>query len=456
MEHRYLLFGDNLHESKEVMEKVERHFCDAWKPPLHVSLTGCPALPIYTIEYGGVSIMVECRGDYGNWHDLPKKVLEYISLFDKPDVVLYDLQRKKIVAAAEFTETVSVGNSQWQRSGRVVAAAILGIPFLAVYPCVAEDRSQDTLREPTALLTEFFFKLSLEDLHNPTLLFLRDDPYLSSLNSERAKSRLPLVERPWGDDLIGRWFGLRLILSVDESARPRLLETEREIHNWMFRSLYEPVQDNMNRVDNDLPHWSQFFGHPSRIEELRKHTLLDLSHVTWSAPSGKLAGNSYFSRVVVPELERVTNGGLRTYVEGGKHCVIQSEFTGRVEEVLRRLYPPHEEFPWRNGYLNVRLPSALISLQGWKGKRKLTPSDPNCGEAAAFPAMFDSLESREANVIFVIYGRLHSGWLEQYREGESGGKSNKLFRAIRRLGDLLCLDNAGNPTSIAVRRDAGN
>lgn len=434
------------------MDKVCKYCLDEQGRTTQVTLAGCPALPVYAFEYKGASVTVECRGEYDNWQDLPQAVSDYVNTFDKPDVVLYDARNQRMVAAAEFTETVSVGNSQWQRSGRAVAAAMMKVPFLAVYPSAAEDRSQDTIREPTALLTEFFLILALQDRTNPALLLLRDDPYLSSLNSERCKNRLPVIERPSGDDLVGKWFGLRLLSILDESVRQELAPIEECIFDWMFRTLEDQVSVKTGaiaRVENDLPHWKAVLGYPMNIHQLRQHFLGDISLTKWTGVHGGVASKSYFHQVVEPRLLQTTTNDIMTYVEGGKHCIIRPDHTQKVEAELRELYPPHEEFPWPLGHLDQELPCALIPFQGWQRQGK-TLSDPNCGEAVAFAAMFRTLQTEKANVVFIIYGTPHPKWLDQYKQSIRGEPTNKLMRTVRALGDVLCLDNSGTPVSIAV------
>ena len=445
MPHTYLLFGDNIWESKAVMEKIREH-CLTDELFSKIELGGCPALPIYTLHHKDIVFQVECRGNYNQWNDLPSKVHKYISFFDKPDAVLFDEENNKIIAAGEFTETVSVGNSQWQRSGRAVASAKLDVPFLAVYPCVAEDRSQDTLREPTALLTEFFLKLSLEDLDSPTLLLLREDPYLYEYNIERRKIGLPVLNKPEGDYYIGRWFGLRLLSSKDKSMRKYLIKLEREIYTQMFHTLYEHVLyygKETTRVEKDLPLWGSKFENPTDIASIRKHTLRELSGIIWLGIQGKQASNSYFNKVVCPQLLSKTTP--KTYVRGGKHCIISSDFTKETEKILLEKYPPHEGHKWKLGKLNYSLPTSLIPLQVWQRDGEAY-SDPNAGEAVAFPAMFDSLDKKQTNIIFIAYGKPSINW---YSDFSRGGR--KVWRAMKKLGDILCVDNDNDPISISLR-----
>jgi len=454
MVNRFLLFGDNIWESKHVIELIEQYCSDLLED---LRLEGCPSLPIYHLKYKGKEIIVECRGDYNNWKDLPKEVGDYINLFDKPDAVLYHVNKKKVVCAAEFTETVSVGNSQWQRSGRVVASTINNVPFLAVYPSVAEDDSQKTLREPTSLLTELFLKLSIDDPENPTLLVLREDPYLSSLNKKRLKQGLNKLKKFNGEKVIAFWFLYRILSNTDFKQNKNLLKLEKEVYKEMFKTLNEKTKKRnriMKRIDKDLPYWSKILKTPKKFEELRAHTLSEVCLLPWRGISGKIASNSYFNKNFINSVKKRFGNIFRTYVKRGRYCIIESKYTRDVEKIILKKYPPLKEFFWEEGTLDQNLPIVFIPLQGWQ-REGLMLSDPNCGEAAAFPALFNSFEMKKTNIIYVIYGKPTEKWLNLYHKANSFGRQSKLFRVVKKLGDILCIDinNGGDnkPTSINLK-----
>ena len=71
--------------------------------------------------------------------------------------------------------------------------------------------------------------------------------------------------------------------------------------------------------------------------------------------------------------------------------------------MILKYYPPLREYNWSNGHLNPKLPIVFIPLQGWQ-RGGIMPSDPNCGEASAFPGLFNSFEEKEVNIIYFLYG----------------------------------------------------
>lgn len=448
-EFNFLLFGDNGWEAKSVMESIKKYSAEFFDK---ISLTGSPAMPIYLLETGENKIVIECRGNYSNWEDLPQKVDEYVNFFDKPDVIFYNLHEQKIICAAEFTETVCVGNSPWQRSGRVVSSTILNIPFLAVYPCGGEDRSLTSLRESTALLSELFLKLSKDAPEHPTLLLLKGGPHLVSLNKQRISNGLsPLNKNGENNKLISDWFALRILLQVNSSESKNLETIENKIYSRMFDTLFEECKKGntkLTRVDKDIPLWNSKLNNPKNIKQLKKHSLIELSAIEWKGKTGKVATSSYFNRVFVNEVKNSLGSIFKTYVNGGAHCIIPKEYVKQVEKIILKSYPPSTEFNWKEGTLNSNYPLVLISLLGWqRGGKSL--SDPNTGEAIAFPALFDSFEEKKANIIYFIYGIPHKNWLNQLK----GLKNNMLLKTVKKMGDLLCIDinNGGDKRPISIK-----
>lgn len=146
--HEYILFGDNTLECFTLLNPlvgISDPF--TFKALVHLPLDQ----PIYVFELNKNIISVKISGSYTNWN-LPLPVAELINKYDLPDFVLYSLSEKKVIFAGELTETASVGNSQWQRELRKIAAAELKIPFIYQTTYSGKDDSQDTIREPTSLL----------------------------------------------------------------------------------------------------------------------------------------------------------------------------------------------------------------------------------------------------------------------------------------------------------------
>ena len=106
--------------------------------------------PIYIFEDENNKYGIKISGAYDKW-DLPKDVSQIINYIDLPDYVLYSIGNQRAILAGENTETASVGNSQWQREGRKIGAAIVGVPFIYQTFYSGRNESRDTIREPSSL-----------------------------------------------------------------------------------------------------------------------------------------------------------------------------------------------------------------------------------------------------------------------------------------------------------------
>ncbi|EOX1263876.1 hypothetical protein ACPDI4_000367 [Campylobacter upsaliensis] len=106
--------------------------------------------PIYIFRESDHFYAIKICGHYDKWN-LPNDVSFIKSFVDLPDYIFYSIQHSKVILAGENTETASVGNSQWQREGRKIAAAKLRVPFIYQTFYSGKDESLDTIREPNAL-----------------------------------------------------------------------------------------------------------------------------------------------------------------------------------------------------------------------------------------------------------------------------------------------------------------
>lgn len=144
----FLLYGDNILEGISIMNTL---------------IKNDEILSFYAITYNPIDepvyifvdkdkrfYCIKICGAYDKW-ELPQTALRIKEYIDLPDYIFYSLNSGKTILAGENTETASVGNSQWQREGRKVAAAKNKVPFIYQTFYSGKDESQDTIREPNSL-----------------------------------------------------------------------------------------------------------------------------------------------------------------------------------------------------------------------------------------------------------------------------------------------------------------
>ena len=216
----FILFGDNLLECFTLLNPaIEQE--DIW----HFQYVVYEPIdqPIYVFKTKqGRYISIKACGVYSNW-PLPEKVAELIFRYDLPDFVLYNVSKDRVAFAGEITETASVGNSQWQRELRKIAAAELGVPFIYQTVYSGKDDSLDTIREPSSLLAYNAFLYSIRYQVSSLVFFIEP-------NIETSRTR----ERPdaLSPDVISRLFSAYVL---DESGEKTNLHREIEVE--IYRSM---------------------------------------------------------------------------------------------------------------------------------------------------------------------------------------------------------------------------
>ena len=145
--HQFILYSDNILEGITLLNVLTRNddilsYCYTIYQPTDQ--------PIYVFSDGDNYYSIKICGAFDKWI-LPDDVYAIKAYVDLPDYILYSMDSKKSILAGENTETASVGNSQWQREGRKIAAAKNGVPFIYQTFYSGKDESQDTIREPSSL-----------------------------------------------------------------------------------------------------------------------------------------------------------------------------------------------------------------------------------------------------------------------------------------------------------------
>jgi hypothetical protein len=222
----FVLFGDNILECFTLLNPaIEQN--DIWE--FQYVIYKPIDQPIYVFKTkSGAMISVKVCGVYTNW-PLPSKVSELIYRYDLPDFVLYNISADKVVLAGEFTETASVGNSQWQRELRKIAAAELGIPFIYQTVYSSKDDSRDTIREPTSLLAYNAFIYSLRYQVSSLVFFIE-----TNIETSRSRYRKDSLN----PNVLSRLFSAYILNEVGEE-RSLHLEIERSIYLSMAKYMQE-------------------------------------------------------------------------------------------------------------------------------------------------------------------------------------------------------------------------
>jgi len=243
----YILYGDNILEGITLLnDMISNEYFLSFEGVIYEPIDQ----PIYIFKDNKNNIYsIKICGAYDKWK-LPKEVAQIINFVDLPDYIIYSIKNKKIVIAGENTETASVGNSQWQREGRKLGAAKIGVPFIYQTFYSGRDESQDTIREPSSL--QVYNQLVYSVRYKiPSLVAYFENNFENSQTRERT----PLDSK----DLFSKYLKVSIIYDVDKTTYPLKRQLEKEFYFHMINYLKEPKfidlhkKDALPRINNDLP-----------------------------------------------------------------------------------------------------------------------------------------------------------------------------------------------------------
>jgi hypothetical protein len=188
---------------------------------------------------------IKIFGAFYNWN-LPAEVENLYKMMDIPDFAMFNLETKKTIFAGETTETASVGNSQWQREGRKISAASLGIPFIYQTFYSGKDESQDSVREPTSLqvLNHLMYSLKYKV---PSFVIYLENNFTDGVNKTRETN---------AEELMISYFKTLIIQSSKKNLSEEKKDLERKILLHMLDYITEEKtirKKLIKRVSSDFP-----------------------------------------------------------------------------------------------------------------------------------------------------------------------------------------------------------
>ncbi len=126
------IHGDNIIECERALFLI----ADSFTAQVH-PITSAPYMPRYEIRCNNELLFtVELLPGHGRWNvDLQQVLRSYDApLREAVDAIVTrvspDGQQEKIILALEFCNALLAGNQAWQRNGRALACAVVGMPYL--------------------------------------------------------------------------------------------------------------------------------------------------------------------------------------------------------------------------------------------------------------------------------------------------------------------------------------
>lgn len=407
--------------------------------------------PIYIFsDNKNINYSIKICGTFSRWN-LPKDVSKIKNFVDLPDYIFYSLKNKKTILAGENTETASVGNSQWQREGRKLAAAKIGIPFIYQTFYSGKDESQDNIREPNSLQV-FNHILYSARYKTPSFVSYFENTFPGS----KTKNRIG------GDSTILFVNYIKSIIMSD--INNYYISTKRDLEKNFFNHMISYLKESKYKKNitntknssicrlkldysilNDLAHDGIIDDTSNFIEELLKHIYSEKNNFNQKYPITEInrlnlfKWNSYNNKKNISDLLQYlikVKQEAKTYIRSGSKVGIAN--TEQVKNFLLKKFPQYKE-DIINKHIDDFEEALIIPLRIHKksnGVLTFSP-DPESGEIVAFSELFgyNFDGSKKRLIIGYCIVDTPKGFDFNSKEG------TKLYKAIANYVDILIFDN---------------
>jgi len=441
----FLIYSDNILESINILDLLSEN-----NPFLQIVGVSYEPIdqPIYLFKEKkkGKHICVKVLGRYENW-ELPSKVESLINFIDKPDFVIVNGEKNKEIFVGETTGTANVGNSQWQREGRKISAALRQIPMIYQTYYSGTDRSmfsreaidkgevKGQVRQPTSLQVINHFIYSLRYQVPSFVIYFPNPEYDSALGLDRKKTK--------GKKLLRDYISICLLNSISGSYKSTKKEIELHICKHMLNFINEAVsyrKSTIKRIDKDFPVQPTNRILKKEGEAFIKYVVdfvnkdvtfnekFDLTK--WDFNSFSKWNHRYKNTRLFRSLTKYKLPFL-SYLSGATKAGFVLD-TSSLINLLNKIYP--EDKGKFSQKLNSKLPTLIIPTLMFqkKGDKYIYKVDPGTGELVAFSELFGKNLHDQKVMNILIY--VHVRGPEKFRT------TTKLFKAIKHYADCLIVN----------------
>ena len=448
--YEYILYSDNILEGITLLNYISQN-------PTEISLFRVVyqpnSQPIYIFSHNNSKTLfaIKICGAFDKWR-LPEEVGKIVDFIDLPDYIFYSITGKRVILAGENTETASVGNSQWQREGRKIGAALRGVPFIYQTFYSGKDESQGAIREPNSLQV---YNQILYTVRYKTPSFIAY--FENNFDGAKTRQREPIdatnlfcryIEAVIVNDALQTKGSLVAIYDLEEQflqhmlsylaegkfgrkgvdKTPRLSKDFQIINN----SVYQAIISNSQTLSTDIV--AYIHGLMDKEKFFTKYPFDSINTerlVYWSGYNDKQYIQEFIGHL------RQNNQSIKSYKKGVSKIGIAP--TIAVLNFFKDKFP--EKSALFTEKLNPELYSEVIIMPLRVHKKSnnslMFSPDPESGEIVAFAELFG--KNCVGQKIRPIVGYVIVETPQNFNfESEKG---TKLYKAVGRYIDLLIFDN---------------
>ncbi|MCK6625724.1 MAG: hypothetical protein L6R45_11185 [Anaerolineae bacterium] len=430
------IHGDNIIECERMLFLIANSFSATVQ-----RVISSPYLPRFEIrDESGLLFTIELLAGHGRWNINLQEILQSYGapLREATDAIvtriLPDEQQEEILLACEFSSALPAGNNAWQRNGRALTCAAVGIPYLYFAEIggveLDENRVIKAPRFPNPIIP--FSYLTASKLFRVVCL-----PIYSASPSSLKTIRLRF------DQVFGLEEGQRLVKCILENT---LIDDSYEKLTQKALTITEILSEQRQRIDTlRQKQWTEFLNLETSGQ---KAIWLEQNQVKWSKKGAdKVVITQTFKRLsqLFQEI-----GCLSIGAKDIPLCLILPHQCQKLAEGLMALYGSSISAEFIKWIASLNLPLIVIWITGFKPRGD--DSRPDRGLVPLARMLFGN----EVNILSVVYGPAKPGmWTTLQNSPQLLIRQNGLWEAIANLSDAILVDSAtaaSNPFALLLQR----
>lgn len=409
---KFIIYGDNLEESTQIIQWLLDFNSDRIKF-LGIEYASLSEY-IYKYEIDGQIYYFVAKAYYRNGK-LPYDVRHVIKELDKPDAVVYSVEREKVLMGFETTSSTMAGNATWQRTGRIINFLEGGIPFAFLAYFSKNDKSDKNANKKPRTAGELFvlsFNMLSLKYHTPALVgFFEHPDKEQNLDPSNPNS-------DWRESI----FKYLLSLILEEDGEDYLKKCYRNMKDYYFAP--EKIKKTNSRFGKESLSYMRDDNFEENIikdmKEKKNTPLYKKEDIvfSWSPRKVKSKVMNLFPGINFYQISRNCKAGI----------------TFETEKLVDRLNVGKKVYVEDN-LKNIKFPTVIIPVRLTKRDKKtgelVSTDDPYNGEIPAFSNIY--LQSfPKINIMLLLCD--HSNNNEYDVEA---AKNRKVYKSIDKYADIV-------------------
>ncbi|MEA3341199.1 MAG: hypothetical protein U9R15_14645, partial [Chloroflexota bacterium] len=435
------IHGDNIIECERALFLI----ADSFTAQVH-PVASAPYMPQYEIRCNNELLFtVELLPGHGRWNVDLQQVLQYCGapLREAVDAIVTrvspDGQQEEIILALEFCNALLAGNQAWQRNGRALACAVVGMPYLYFAEIggveLDENRRIKAPRFPNPIVP-FSYLTASKNFNVVCLPVYLPSP--SSSKDIRQQYAGVVASEEWR--LLVR--GLLENISIDAPYED-LAQKVLSLANILAaqRRYVDTLQGNQ---------WGELLSLETAAQ---RANWLEQNRMPWvKKRASKVSVTETFERLF--GLFRQTDPIQICISVGAKSiplCLVPHSMREALAENLATLYGGSLAQEFIEWIATSKSPLIVVWIYGFK------PGGEDSRPDRGLVPMARMLFGDEVDILSVVYGPARPAmWEDLQSSPRQLADQNGLWETIINLGDAILADSdtaTGGPISLLLQRD---